>query len=542
MHHEAARRSWLDRRLAFLGSHGTAARGAPAGRRFLIVHLDGLSRAALVHALGAGYMPWLAAALERGELAVAPAHAGTPASTPAFQAALFWGEAGDVPGFLWHDKRRAVDVRMDDAAEVLRIEEAASAGRRGILHGGSTYFSIVSGGAAEPAFCTSRLARALRLGGPDRKNAFDHAASALAHALPVAKGLVRAAGAAAGGALESARWSLAQRRLKHEPRFVLHRALISELLAEFATQLTLLDVSRGVPAIYTVYASYDEVAHRRGPFSAEALAELRTADAALALIHAAIRARPELRYELYVLSDHGQEATRPIEQLLQGPNLADWILAADRRGRVDRAAVKRLARQRLRRERLASLPVVGKLCGAGRSLEGGGEEGRPPLVVAEAGDVAHVYFVDRADPLPLEELERRWPAQLRAVLSCPASGIVAVRGGCAGFAFHRGRRLDLAEPGALAGVLGYDGARLRAYLREMLAMPSAGDLVVYGAGVQGGDVAYAFEFGSHGGVGSGDVETFFIHPWHVPPGDGLQGPKELHRFFRDRFLAGDERR
>ncbi|HWV38130.1 MAG TPA: hypothetical protein VN033_06590, partial [Vulgatibacter sp.] len=76
------------------------------GRRFAIVHLDGLSRPILLHALEHGYMPRLAAALDRGEQVLAKAHAGTPASTPAFQACLFYGRRGDIPGYIWHDKVR----------------------------------------------------------------------------------------------------------------------------------------------------------------------------------------------------------------------------------------------------------------------------------------------------------------------------------------------------------------------------------------------------------------------------------------------------
>lgn len=537
---EAPNLSWATPSLQALGRRGVALRPPlAAGRRFVIVHLDGVSREVLAHAFGNGTMPFLHSLVERGELSMAAAHAGAPSSTPAFQAALFYGDSGDVPGFIWHDKHRRKDVRMDDAFECLRLEESLVG--PGLLHGGSTYFSIVSGSASEPAFCTSRLARELKVGGPDRKNGWDHLASTLAHALPLGIGLPRAAGTALTGALNSARWALHQGKLRHEPRFVLHRALLSRLLTEFATWLTLLDLSRGVPAIYTVYAGYDEVAHRRGPLSEEALAELRAADDAISLIHEAIRARPELKYELYVLSDHGQARTRPVERVLGGPNLTDWLLSADREGKVRPASVQHRARRRLRKERLESLPFGKALCGAGGFLEGGGEESRPPLVVADAGDVAHVYFTDGDGPMTLEELSRRWPAQLRAAIDCPASGIVAVRGGRAGYAFHRGVLHDLATEGALEGVLSYDASLLRTYLREMVALPSAGDLVIYGAGVPGGDVAYAFEFGSHGGVGSDEVETFFLHPWHVPvEGDGPLGPLDLHRFFRQRYFSRDD--
>jgi hypothetical protein len=346
-----------------------------------------------------------------------------------------------------------------------------------------------------------------------------------------------AAGKAAGFAVESARWAWKVGRLKHEPQFLRNRVLLSSLANDVATDLSLLDVARGVPAIYTVYAGYDEIAHRRGPSSPEAIAELAVADRGIEALDRAIALRPELRYDLYVLSDHGQEETRPIEQVLGGPNLADWILAADERGHVDPARLKTLSRDRLRHERHAALSFLGcadGTCG-GHARDGGGDERRPRIVVSDAGDFAHVYFAELDRPATLPEIEVRWPGVLAAVRSCPAAGLVAVRGGTRGVAFLRGARFDLARPETLDGLLGYPGRLLAAYAATMLAMPSAGDLLVFGAGVPGGDVAYSWEFGSHGGLGRGDVETFFVHPAAVPFERRVEGPLDLHRFFTERY-------
>ncbi len=522
-----------------LRGRGLAGRPPRAsGRRFVIVHLDGVSRGALQDAMARGIMPYLSRRLAAGGLELVPAFAGAPASTPAFQAALLYGAAPDVPGFLWWDRRRNKDVRMDTPAEALRLEEMLAARHGpGLLAGGSAYFSILGGGASEPAFTTSRLAKSGPLfGGPDRKNAWDHLASALAHAGPVLS-IVGAAGKAARFAWDSAQWALRVGRLKHEPTFLRNRVLLSSLATEVATDLSLLDIARGVPAIYTVYAGYDEVAHRRGPSAPEAIEELAAADRGIEALDRAVALRPELGYDLYVLSDHGQEETRPIERVLHGPNLADWILAADQRGRVDPAAVKAIARQRLRHERHAAFSFLGCAdgCSPGQAREGGGDERRPRVVVSDAGDFAHVYFADLERSPELPEIEARWPGILAAVLSCPASGLVAVRGGTRGFAFLRGRRFDLADPASLDGLLGYPGRLLADYAATMLAMPSAGDLLVFGAGVPGGDVAYSWEFGSHGGLGRGDVETFFIHPARVRFERRVEGPLDLYRFFTERY-------
>jgi hypothetical protein len=327
--------------------------------------------------------------------------------------------------------------------------------------------------------------------------------------------------------------------LRNEPRYLLNRLLLAGLAEEVGTSLTALDICRGVPAIYTVYAEYDEVAHRRGPYAEEALAGLTYADESIAKLDEVIRSRPDLRYEMYILSDHGQEPTRPAEDLLGGVTLGDWLLAAEAGGRVRPSRLQRIAVERGKRERLAALPFGDHLCGS-RLLGGGGAESRPPLVIADAGDLAHVYFTDRKEAYSLAGLLARWPDHLQAALTCPAAGIVATRGGRQGYAFHRGKRIDLAEPGALRGILPYDPELLRSYLVESVATPSAGDLIVFGAAVQGGDIAYAWEFGSHGGVGTGDVETFLIHPASVDA-SGLEGggPTDLHRFFHARFVVGD---
>lgn len=511
---------------------GAVSRPASAsGRRFLIVHLDGVSRRALKLALEAGHMPTLSRWLNEGSHTLLPTFSGAPASTPAFQAALFYGERGDNPGYQWHDKKRNKDIRMDDSREVHRYEESLGRKGRGILRGGSTYFSIIGGEAEEPAYCMSRLAFGLPLGGHDdpKKNRWDRLASWIAHAVPIARSAARLVGTAPSSLLESLAWSLEKGTMKNEPRYLLHRFLLAELGQELTSYLTVLDIYRGVPAIYSVYAGYDEVAHRRGPFSADALAELRAADRALEMFTQAMRLRPELRYDLFILSDHGQEPTRPAEELLHGAGLMEWILAAGRAASSGREIVSRTENP----------DPFHPFCAARLAL-GGGEDGRPPLVVAEAGDLAHIYFKDMEDAHDLETLRRRWPKELESVLACPASGIVAVRGGRSGFAFLRGRRVDLAEPGALRGVLDYDPELLRQALVEMISTPSAGDLVVFGAGVPGGDVAYAWEFGSHGGVGSGDVASFLIHPSSIDL-SALRhaGPLGLHSFFRTRYLDAE---
>jgi hypothetical protein len=70
----------------------------------------------------------------------------------------------------------------------------------------------------------------------------------------------------------------------------------------------------------------------------------------------------------------------------------------------------------------------------------------------------------------------------------------------------------------------------------------AGDLVLYGAFAEAGDISFDFEFGSHGGVGPDELDQFVIHPAGIAlPGDfdaGAVAPEAFYRFFADRYGDG----
>src|SRR5207302_1462982 len=93
-----------------------------------------------------------------------------------------------------------------------------------------------------------------------------------------------------------------------------------------AANAAVVDVARGTPIVYACFIGYDEYAHRRGPSSPSALLKLWELDRALGRIFAAAKAVPELGYEIYVFSDHGQAASRPAESIL-GESLAEHLLA-----------------------------------------------------------------------------------------------------------------------------------------------------------------------------------------------------------------------
>src|SRR5215471_18104863 len=118
----------------------------PRKRRAVLVHLDGLSPAALERAIAGGHAPVLRELLSRGELRLLRLSSAAPSSTPAFQFSLLYGREG-IHGYEWFDRQHGLRRRMDVPDDVVFTEEALRKGDDGLLAGGGTsYGAIFTGG------------------------------------------------------------------------------------------------------------------------------------------------------------------------------------------------------------------------------------------------------------------------------------------------------------------------------------------------------------------------------------------------------------
>jgi hypothetical protein len=165
------------------------------------------------------------------------------------------------------------------------------------------------------------------------------------------------------------------------------------------------------------------------------------------------------------------------------------------------------------------------------------------IEVVTGGSIAHIYFDCGArERLTLETLDRRYPELLDALCRCPAVGLMVARGADGPTVFYRGRRYRLGDQRALEPLepfrrLGYE--LLATHLMDAAEGPRHGDLVLYGAFAEAGDVAFDFEFGSHGGIGPDELDQFICYPARIElPLDGAVAAEEFYRFFAQRY-AGD---
>ncbi len=501
---------------------GARIRPAPVSRRrrLLIIHLDGVPKAHLEEAVRNGGMPFFSRLIRSGSWLMDDAFWGSPASTPFFQAGLLYGlRHPNLPAYSWFDRELGRRVRMNSPRDALAVEErlGRGPGKSLLAGGGHTYFSLFQA-EADNRLCMSTLAS---LEGVAR--GFKHEMEGVLVARTRGPlDYLRSLGSDAWcAATECCRWSRALHDWRHEGDFLVSRVFLQRLGWSFAHTKVLVDMVRGVPAIYLVFGNYDEVAHRRGPGSAQALAELTRVDAYLAELYAVSRV-VEPGYDIIFLTDHGHVASDPLEQrtgrrieelLFHGPPLP-----------------------------LSETVARGLLDGRPLPVEGSVDRREEEPVVVEAGNFAHVYLTCERAPLEAATLVARHPEVLARAIRHPDIGVTVVRRGDSAVAIIGEGVYGPDEVDEAPLPAEFSRRALEDLLRELPLMSSAGDLVLFGQALdKGGTVGFAWEFGSHGGLTRTETSSVICWPRQGPVDlSGLSHCATLHERLME--VYGEESR
>lgn len=511
--------------------------GTGQSRRLLIVQIDGLSRAVLEQALAEGRMPFLSRLLRRQGYRLEPTSVGIPTSTPAFQMSVMYGVLPDIPGFHYHDKRRRNDVYFPRGGDAAAVEAAQADGRRGILEGGSAYGCVFTGGAADNLFSFAAIKRPTGTGILRVVSAFVVLGWVLIKCVvltgyEVARALMRLVADPVGEAARGWRW-------------LALKVGLSVWLRELFTLAVSRDLYRGVPAVYVNYLDYDVFAHAYGPRHRRALRALGRVDRSMRQLQRVQRRVPGHRYDLYVLSDHGQAACRPYREVSGGVpierafldeffrpaglhEVTPWApdgarnLAAGIRARRGHGAPGMFQRFVNHLERDFSRLLRGEMPRSGE---------RDGVRVIGAGPNAFVYFLDDPEPLTIERIDERLPGLADEISRRRGVGYVLVRSVRGPLCLWRGKRYGLAGEavGPFAGRA--DWELVASGLRDLMAMPSAGDLVIYGNDSPDGNISYVHETGAHAGASPEEMQCFLVCPPGVRPPTPITHPVQLYPHF-----------
>jgi len=509
---------------------------AGARRRLLIVQIDGLAREVLEQALAEGRMPFLARLLRHEGWRLCRMNVGLPTSTPAFQMGVLYGVRPDIPGFHYHDKIRGSDIYFPRAGDAAHVESTQAGGRRGILEGGSAYACVFTGGAVNNLFSFAMIKR------PSGRGVLAFVSAIVVVAWVVVKCIV----------LTGVELLRAVLRLIADPvgeaargwKWLAIKLGLSVWLRELFTLSASRDVYAGAPAVYVNYLDYDVFAHAFGPRHRRALRSLRHVDRSIRQLWRVVRRVPGHRYEMYVLSDHGQAHCRPYQTVSGGqpiervffqtffrPAGLHEVSPSAPHGRRLAAGIRAFrshrapgAVQRFMNYLERDFPrLMGELP---ESHE------RDGVRVIGAGPNAFVYFLDRPDPLTIEDVDGRYPGLADEVARSRGVGFVLARSrGGRPLCLWRGKRYPVDGEAVGPFVGRADWPLVAAGIRDLMAMRCAGDLVIYGHDSPDGTVSYVAEVGAHAGPAPEEMECFVVCPPGVTLPEPITHPTQLYPHF-----------
>lgn len=539
---------------------GAASEPEADGRRGLIIlQIDGLSHATLQRALERGAMPHLRRMMERDGYRLERWWCGVPSSTPAVQGGIMYGNNDNIPAFRWFEKASGKTMVAKHPRDARILQDRLSAGRPGLLEGGSSYVNIYDGGARLSLFTISAL-------GGERffANVRGLGFATLLLLSPirllrllkdVALDFVRDLGQRLVGRFDT---RVGRRRRPFSLLGSLLQIIASVVFRELQTFGVLLDIYRRVPAIYANFYGYDDVAHQLGPLDGETERVLRGIDGRIREIDLTRRRFAGRRpYDLFVLSDHGMSPCTPFQERY-GQTLGEFmagLAARDTPVELDESFSREWRTQReagflleeldgisdhlsWRSQRLAGVlrNFVARRIPADDEQEYDLSRHRD-LILRNSGTVALVYFPLAAHQMDLSEIELAYPGLLRSLVEHPGLGLVLgrERGEAMAMTVRGPRRLLNLDDPLLRDLLDNlpDPALAARQLARVACFPNSGDLLLYGRwNAAGQTIAFEPHWATHGGIGGEQNRPFLLLPpgvdWDVK---AIVSPEQLYPLF-----------
>ena len=502
-----------------------------AGRGVVMLEIDGLSYWHLKKAVEDGYMPTIKKLIDEQGYQISRAECGIPSSTPACQAGILQGNNVNMPAFRWLDKE--TNTMVSGGPQMAEVEPLLSNGR-GLLEGGSSIGNMFSGDADKAILTFSRLTAS----SPEEKK---KRAEDMYLLMRNPYFFMRVLVLFFGDVVREVWQYFQQRRKDVQPRLNrLHngypflRAATNIFLRDVGAYFTILDIVRGVPAIYTLWAGYDEVAHHSGPWTRDAMLTLHQFDSTVRHILTAIERDAPRPYEFIMLSDHGQSFGHTFKQRYD-MGILDFVkeqlpqdTSAVETGGGDDGTIGVSAMmgelQNLEDNKMTGMVGDAMVTQAQRAMKSnldqqpGTQEVDPAKVtLSYSGNMALLYFDLFPRKITINELNGAYPGMVDSLVQHEGIGFVVGYeddGQPAVFGKNGARNLHTGDVVGQDPLIPFGDVDLRAWqIRRIADFPNAGDLILNSTFYEDGTVAAMEELiGSHGGLGGEQTDAFIFHP------------------------------
>lgn len=502
-----------------------------SGRGLVILETDGLSYQRILKAIDEGMMPTLKEMIDEEGYQISRVDCGLPPTTPACQAGILQGNNDNIPAFRWLEKSSG--RMLEGGAAASEIEPLLSDGN-GLLRGGSSIGNMFSGDAAKSILTFSKILA----GTPeDKKQRARDMYMLMRNPYFFTRVLVLFFGDVFLEIWQGWR----QRRQGIEPRlnrlhngYPLLRAAVNVFLRDIGTYFTILDIIRGAPAIYTLYAGYDEVAHHSGPYSPDTNLTLKQFDKQVARLRRVIEEKAPRPYEILILSDHGQSFGATFEQRY-GISILEFIeanlpqgtrLSGSGGGDDGTIGVSAMMDEMQNIQDQKQGGMIGNAMMSNtqrvvnsslKNREGFQEHKPAEVTLAYGGNGAMVYFDLFPRKITLNELNAAYPGMVDKLVQHEGIGfVVAYEDDFTPVAFgkHGARNLKTGDVVGDDPLEPFGDVVLRTWqLARMANFKDAGDLILNSTLYPDGTVAALEELiGNHGGLGGEQTDSYLFHP------------------------------
>jgi hypothetical protein len=511
----------------------------------IILQIDGLSYEYLQQMLARHRLPNLQRMLHKGGYVLARWRCGLPSTTPAAQAGIMFGQNDNIPAFRWYEKDRDLSWGCQAPGPVAVLERDITANRKGLLTGGVSYVNIFDGDAARSFFTLSalhprRIFESVRgvgflmlfLLNPLRTLRLIY----LIIKEYITDGLQRLSSRFHG-----------QRYIPFSGSRTFLRIFSNVIFREVVTFAVLVDIYRGVPAIYATFYGFDDIAHHFALDSIAAHQALGEIDRHVGQIERLRRAKLSRAYQTVVLSDHGMTAAEPFAHRF-GQSLGQYIgqqlgestflteHANDEEHSLAQAgflldelrAIERNLRPRAARvARRIRIVVQRRLSRARRPLVAWNEQRRHDVVVKDSGSLAHVYFNIQRQRMDLSDVAEAFPDLVVKLLAHEGIWLVVAREGKETLIMSRRGILSRNGDGSWRTegqnpLLRLPEPQLAAeQICRLASFRCSGDLILLGSYDPGRKQVISFEeqWAAHGGLGGPQDYPFILYPrrlqWHL---------------------------
>jgi len=511
------------------------------------LEIDGLGEGMLRRAIEEDHMPNMKRWLDEGSHQITSWETDFSSQTGAMQTGILLGNNDEVPAYRWWDRINKRIIMSGNPKDAMALEAQLSTGRGLLSDGGASRGNMFSGDATESLLTMSATLNKARKRGP---GFYFYLLNPSVFIRLISRIIIECV---------KEWWEAWQQKRREDPyrvsarnfAYAFLRAFMGPFMQDMATYMVVSDILRGMPAVYALYAGYDDLSHFAGMGSPETFDALEETDRYFGRIEKALQHAPR-PYHIVVLSDHGQTLGFTFKHA-HGVELEELVGALmDAKGDVYVAQKTHETWDRMgailsesTQDDTRSAKFMGSLL-RNRTKDGEVEVGpqseddkakEKKVVVVGSGCAGLIYFTQNEKRLTSEQIQEMYPELLVGLVKHPGIGFVLVKSqehgntviGSNGFHYLDDDRVDGVDP-----LLPF-GPNAARHLRREAGFEDCPDLLVNAVYDPQTQEACCFEnqVSHHGGLGGPQNYAFLLHPVSLSAGaEPIVTAVGLHRVLR----------